>query len=165
MNVGFSSELNLSPTKRAIHALRAARAKLDELEQARREPIAIIGMGCRLPGDVESPRAFWELLNEGGDAIAEVPASRWDMDHYYDPDVTVPGKMVTRRGGFLHRVQEFDPQFFGISPREAISMDPQQHLLLEVCWEALENAGLVPAALEGSRTGVFIGICNQDYSV
>ena len=164
MSTASSVDRTLSPTKRALLALRTVRSKLEALEQAQKEPLAIIGMGCRLPGDIENPEGFWELLREGKDAIAEIPASRWDVDHYYDPDVAVPGKMITRHGGFLHRVQEFDPQFFGIAPREALSMDPQQHLLLEVCWEALENAGLVPADLKGSRTGVFVGICNQDYS-
>jgi len=165
MNHASAPETELSPVKRALLALQTTRAKLEALEQAQKEPIAIIGMGCRLPGNIETPEAFWELLRDGKDTIAEVPASRWDSNHYYDPDYDAAGKIVTRFGSFLPQIQESDPQFFGISPREAISMDPQQHLLLEVCWEALEHAGLVPADLEGSRTGVFIGICNQDYSV
>ncbi|TAN66396.1 MAG: type I polyketide synthase [Methylobacter sp.] len=165
MSAASTTETELSTVKRALLALQTTRAKLDALEQAKKEPIAIIGMGCRLPGNIETPEAFWELLRDGKDAIAEIPASRWDSHYYYDPDYDAPGKIVTRHGGFLSQIQESDPQFFGISPREAMSMDPQQHLLLEVCWEALENAGLVPGNLEGSRTGVFIGICNQDYSV
>jgi acyl transferase domain-containing protein/acyl carrier protein len=165
MSHGATQEPEMSTVKRALLALQNTRARLEALEQARREPIAILGMGCRLPGGVDSPEAFWELLKAGRDAVAEVPASRWDSDRYYDPDYDAPGKIVTRQGGFLGDVRTSDPQFFGISPREAASIDPQQHLLLEVCWEALEHAGLVPAALEGSRTGVFVGICNQDYSV
>jgi len=160
-----TQEAEMSTVKRALLALRDTRARLEALEQARREPIAVIGMGCRLPGGVDGPDAFWELLKAGRDAVGEVHASRWDSERYYDPDYDAPGKIVTRQGGFLGDVRDCDPQFFGISPREAASVDPQQHLLLEVCWEALEHAGLVPAALEGSRTGVFVGLCNQDYSV
>lgn len=160
-----TAESELSTVKRALLALQTTRAKLDALEQAQKEPIAIIGMGCRLPGGIADPAAFWDLLREGTDAIAEIPETRWSSQHYYDSDYDASGKIVTQHGGFLKQIQESDPQFFGISPREAASMDPQQHLLLEVCWEALENAGLIPSALEGSRTGVFIGICNQDYSV
>ncbi|MBD9358029.1 type I polyketide synthase [Methylomonas albis] len=165
MNHAASPETELSTVKRALLALQTTRAKLEALEQAQTEPIAIIGMGCRLPGDIATPEAFWELLRDGRETISPVPASRWDSNRYYDPDYDAPGKIVTRVGSFLTRIQDSDPQFFGISPREAMSMDPQQHLLLEVCWEALEHAGLVPADLAGSRTGVFIGICNQDYSV
>ena len=122
-------------------------SRLDDLTLARTEPIAIIGMGCRFPGGANNPASFWQRLHEGVDAITEVPADRWDIDDYYDPDPNSPGKMYTRHGGFLDHVDLFDPQFFGISPREAVSLDPQQRLLLEVTWEALEHAGLVARAI------------------
>ncbi len=127
------------------------------------EAIAVIGLGCRFPG-ADDPEAFWQLLSEGVDAIREVPIDRWDADAYFSADPNEPGKTVTRWGGFLERVDEFDPQFFGISPREAARMDPQQRLLAEVAWETFENAGLAPDALAGSRTGVFVGISSYDYS-
>ncbi|HEV8711727.1 MAG TPA: beta-ketoacyl synthase N-terminal-like domain-containing protein [Candidatus Binatia bacterium] len=127
------------------------------------EPIAIIGIGCRLPG-ARDPQAFWQLLRDGVDAITEVPADRWDLRIFYDTNPAIPGKMNTRWGGFLERVDQFDPHFFGIAPREAERMDPQQRLLLEVSWEALEDAGQVPQRLSGTRTGVFIGISTNDYS-
>jgi natural product biosynthesis luciferase-like monooxygenase protein len=127
------------------------------------ESIAVIGMGCRFPG-AHGPEAFWELLREGVDAITEVPSDRWNIDSYFDPTAGKPGKMSTRWGGFLEQVDHFDPQFFEISPREAKYMDPQQRVLLEVSWEALEHAGRVPERLAGSQTGVFIGISNGDYS-
>ncbi|MGB3892821.1 MAG: beta-ketoacyl synthase N-terminal-like domain-containing protein, partial [Mycolicibacter sinensis] len=126
------------------------------------EPIAIVGIGCRFPG-ADGPDDFWRLLSGGVDATSEVPADRWDVDAFYSPDPSVPGTAVTRRGGFLKRVDCFDFQFFGISPRESAQMDPQQRLLLEVAWEALEDAGQVPDALAGSRTGVFVGISTNDY--
>ncbi|NJO78239.1 MAG: aminotransferase class I/II-fold pyridoxal phosphate-dependent enzyme [Cyanobacteria bacterium RM1_2_2] len=129
------------------------------------EPIAIIGIGCRFPGGVHNPASFWQLLCNGVDAITEVPDSRWDVQQFYDPDPTKPGKTNTRWGGFLEAVDQFDPQFFGIAPREAITMDPQQRLLLEVAWETLEDAGQIPDGLRGSRTGVFIGIGTHDYSI
>ena len=133
-------------------------------EQARSEPVAVIGMACRLPGGADSPDAYWRLLRNGTDAVCDVPAERWDIDAYYDPDPAAAGKMCTRRGGYLReRVDLFDPQFFGISPREAESMDPQQRLLLEVVWEALENAAQVEDRLAGSSTGVFVGITSHDY--
>lgn len=128
-----------------------------------REPIAIIGVGCRFPG-ARHPEAFWKLLRDGVDAITEVPADRWDVDAFYNPNPATPGKMNTRWGGFLEQVDQFDPQFFGISPREAARMDPQQRFLLEVAWEALEDAGQVLERLAGTRTGVFIGISSNDYS-
>ena len=140
-------------------ALNEAAAKLKAIEQEKHEPIAIIGMSCRFPG-ANSPEAFWELLRDGVDAIAEVPKARWDMDAYYDPDPNAPGKIYTKLGGFIEKVDQFDPQFFGISYREAASMDPQQRLLLEVGWEALERAGQVP----GGSTGVFVGITGSDYA-
>jgi acyl transferase domain-containing protein len=128
------------------------------------EPIAIIGIGCRFPG-ANNPEAFWQLLRNGVDAIAEVPKDRWDIDAFYHPEPGMPGKIYTRYGGFLERVDGFDANFFGISPREAERMDPQQRLLLEVVWEALENAGIAPSALSGSQTGVFIGCGNYDYGL
>lgn len=126
------------------------------------EPIAIIGLSCRYPG-AKDPEAFWQLLRHGVDAIAQVPKDRWDIDKYYDPEPGKPGKMSTRWGGFLSQVDRFDPSFFGISPREAERMDPQQRLVLEVAWEAIENAGITPKKLSGSQTGVFMGIGNYDY--
>ncbi len=126
------------------------------------EPIAIVGIGCRFPG-ADGPEEFWRLLSGGADATSDVPADRWDVDAFYNPDPSVPGTAVTRRGGFLGQVDQFDFQFFGISPRESAQMDPQQRLLLEVAWEALEDAGQVPDELAGSRTGVFVGISTNDY--
>jgi malonyl CoA-acyl carrier protein transacylase len=154
----------LSSSQRILLALKEARSKIETLEHAKTEPIAIIGIGCRFPGGIENPEAFWQMLHDGVDAITEVPPERWDIDTYYDPNPDTPGKMYTRYGGFLRQVDQFDPQFFGISPREALSMDPQQRLLLEVSWEALENAGQVRERLTGSKTGVFIGITTNDYT-
>jgi 8-amino-7-oxononanoate synthase/malonyl CoA-acyl carrier protein transacylase len=128
-----------------------------------KEPIAIIGIGCRLPG-ASNPQEFWQLLCDGVDAITEIPKTRWDLDAYYDSDPTVPHKMSTRWGGFLDRIDQFDPTFFGIAPREVNSMDPQQRLLVETAWEALEDGGQIPKRLSGSKTGVFIGISSHDYS-
>ena len=127
------------------------------------EPIAIIGIGCRFPGGVDGPAAFWALLRDGVDAISEIPGDRWDIHSYYDADARKPGKMSTRWGGFLDGIDKFDALFFGISPREAAMMDPQQRLLLEVAWEALEHAGLPADRLAGSNTGVFVGISSHDY--
>ncbi|BAZ08809.1 beta-ketoacyl synthase [Calothrix sp. NIES-4071] len=126
------------------------------------ESIAIIGMGVRFPG-AKNLESFWHLLREGVDAITEIPTERWNIDEFYDPKPATPGKMITRRGGFLEQVDHFDASFFGISPREAECIDPQQRLVLEVTWEALENAGIAPDKLAGSQTGVFIGIGNYDY--
>jgi polyketide synthase PksN len=128
------------------------------------EPIAIIGMGLRLPGGAHDPASYWRLLAGGVDATSEVPADRWDIDALYDPDPDAAGGIYTRRGGFLTEdVAGFDPGFFGISPREAVPMDPQQRLLLEVAWEALEHAGQAPPALRGTRAGIFVGIGINDY--
>ncbi|WNG36081.1 acyltransferase domain-containing protein [Archangium violaceum] len=154
----------LTPLQQALLALREMRAKLDAAERARTEPIAVVGMGCRIPGGANNPELLWTLLRDGVDAIAEVPAERWDIDAYYDPDPDAPGKMYTRHGGFLDAIDRFDAQFFGIAPREASWMDPQQRLLLEVTWEALEHAGIAVDRLSGSPTGVFVGLCNNDYS-
>jgi acyl transferase domain-containing protein/acyl carrier protein len=133
-----------------------------EMEKVGREPIAIIGIGCRFPG-AKGPEAFWNLLREGVDAISEIPSDRFDVGEVYDPKPGIPGKLNTRWGGFLEGVDEFDPYFFGISSREAAAMDPQQRVLLEVAWEAIEDAGLVPEKLDVGRIGVFAGTCNSDY--
>ncbi len=127
------------------------------------EPIAIIGLACRLPG-APNADAYWDLLHAGRDAVTEVPPERWDVDAYYDANPDAPGKMYTRRAGFLTDVDQFDAAFFGIAPREAVNMDPQQRLLLEVSWEALENAGLAPDRLAGSSTAVYVGISTSDYA-
>src|SRR5215218_6299365 len=132
------------------------------MEGSEREPIAIIGIGCRFP-NARGPEAFWKLLREGVDAITEIPASRFDVGEVYDPRPGMPGKINTKWGGFLEGIDEFDPFFFGISSREASAMDPQQRLMLEVAWEAIEDAGLVPEDLDADRTGVFAGTCNSDY--
>ena len=126
------------------------------------EPIAIVGIGCRFP-KAKNPEAFWQLLRNGVDAITEVPPERWNLEAFYEPQSATPGKMNTRWGGFLEQVDQFDPSFFGISPRETEHIDPQQRLMLEVAWEALEQAGIIPKTLEGSQTGVFIGLTNADY--
>ncbi|MEZ0375243.1 MAG: beta-ketoacyl synthase N-terminal-like domain-containing protein, partial [Candidatus Sericytochromatia bacterium] len=129
------------------------------------EPIAVISMACRFPGGASSPEAFWELLESGRDAIGPIPASRWDVEAFYDPQQGLPGKMYLREGGFLEDVDRFEPGFFKISPREAVNMDPQQRLLLELAWELLEAAGIPAGGLEQSSTGVFIGLSNVDYAL
>jgi phthiocerol/phenolphthiocerol synthesis type-I polyketide synthase C len=127
------------------------------------EPIAIVGMSCRYPGDVNTPEQFWDLLISNKEGLEEIPASRWKVGDYYHPDPAVAGKMQIKRGGFVSKVREFDAGFFNISPREAAAMDPQQRLLLEACWEALENACIAPSSLSGSNAGVYVGISNNDY--
>lgn len=158
-------EAGLSTVKQALIALQSARKQIETAEKQKYEPIAIIGMGCRFPGEVNTPNDFWNFLIAEKDAIGEIPSTRWDANSLYSPNYDDAGKIITTQGAFFNQVQESDPEFFGISPREAKSMDPQQHLLLEVCWESLENANIIPSSLNGSKTGVFIGICNQDYSL
>jgi len=132
-------------------------------ERAGNEPIAIVGMACRLPTQIDGPSSFWTLLVEGRHGITEVPPERWNLGDYFDPDPSKPGKISTRYGGFLDQIDQFDAAFFGISRREADSIDPQQRLLLELSWEALENAAIDPAGLSGTKTGVFVGISTSDY--
>ncbi|MCP5425306.1 MAG: SDR family NAD(P)-dependent oxidoreductase [Gammaproteobacteria bacterium] len=152
-----------SPVKRALQALEAMQAKLQAVEFAAREPIAVIGVGCRFPGGVDSPESFWRLLSDGIDAITEVPPDRWDADAFYHPQPQTPGKICNRHGGFIDGVREFDAAFFGIAPREAASLDPQQRLMLELSWEALEHAGIAPSGLMGRPVGVYTGLSIQDY--
>jgi acyl transferase domain-containing protein/acyl carrier protein len=154
----------LTPLQNAVYLLKQAQSKMAAAERAKSEPIAIVGMACRFPGS-ENVQDFWKLLCDGVDAVGEVPADRWNIDDYYDPDPSVPGKMNTRWGGFLKKVDEFDAEFFGISPRETIRVDPQHRLLLEVAWEALENAGIPPSRIARSKTGVYIGAIGNDYAL
>lgn len=150
--------------QRSLVALDEMEARLAASEHRRHEPIAIVGMGLRFPGGADGVEEFWDLLVAGRDGVTEIPADRWDVDAMFDPDPEAHGKSYTRWGGFLHDVDRFDAPFFGISPREAVSMDPQQRILLEVAWEAIEDAGIPVSDLAGTRTGVFVGVIGTEYS-
>ena len=155
----------LSAVKQAFLALDAAESKLAALERERTEPIAVVGIGCRLPGNILTPGEFWKSLREGRNAVIEIPKDRWDIADYFDPDPETRGKMSTRWGAFINSFDRFDADFFGITPREARSMDPQQRILMEVAWQALEDAGHANLEeLEGSSTGVFVGVTTDDYA-
>jgi phthiocerol/phenolphthiocerol synthesis type-I polyketide synthase B len=162
----------VQPDRRAI--ITEALRKIDDLtarlavaEKGDSEPIAVVGLGCRLPGGVGDPDGYWQLLQEGRSGIVRVPGERWDADEFFSADNSVPGTICTREGGFITswRPDEFDAEFFGISPREAAAMDPQQRLILEVAWEALEHAGIPPETLRGTQTGIYVGMTTNDYSL
>jgi acyl transferase domain-containing protein/thioesterase domain-containing protein/acyl carrier protein len=148
----------------ALQEIRDLRARLTASETRKSEPIALVGMNCRFPGGANDPKAYWKLLREGREGIREIPGDRWNLEDYYDPDPASPGKMYARHGGFLDGIDRFDSRFFGITPLEAAEIDPQQRLLLEVSHGALESAGYRAERLKGSKTGVFIGICFDDYA-
>jgi acyl transferase domain-containing protein/NADPH-dependent curcumin reductase CurA/NAD(P)-dependent dehydrogenase (short-subunit alcohol dehydrogenase family) len=157
-----NGENSLSSAKLAL-AIRKLRSEVDT-GLLGSEPIAIVGMGCRLPGGIASTGDYWRFLISAGDGVSEVPADRWAASEYYDADLSAPGKMTGRWGSFLDGADLFDPVFFGISPREAAVMDPQQRLALEVAWEAIHDSGRAPEQLAGTSTGVFMAIYNSDYN-
>jgi len=155
---------SLTPLHKAALAIKELRSKIHRLEEAKKEPIAIVGMAGRFPG-ADNMDEYWELLANGRDTVCEVPPERWDVNRFFDPNPNAPGKISNRCGGFLDKVDEFDAAFFGISPLEAEHMDPQHRLLLEVAWHALEDSGQPPQELRGSKTGVFVGITQNDYGM
>lgn len=155
---------DLTPEQQTLLALRTLRRRVDELEQAEREPIAIVGMGCRIPGSVNDADSFWNLLLEKRNAVMEIPRNRIDLEELFDPTARTPGRTYSKWAGLLTNPGDFDAEFFGISPREALSTDPQQRLLLETSWEALEDAGIDPRSLAGHDAGVFVGISMAEYA-
>ena len=159
-----SANNNAKLLKQALKELKKSRESVSRLEKEKHEPIAVIGLGCRLPGGANSPEQLWDLLKNGEDAIEEMVDQRWTADEYYDPDPEAIGKLYTKANGLVSDVDQFDADFFGIAPVEATLMEPQQRLLLETTWDSLEHAGIAPDSLMGSKTGVFVGICHMGYS-
>jgi acyl transferase domain-containing protein len=145
-----TTSTSASTLKRAFAAIDQLQRELAAARRERTEPIAVVGLGCRFPGGVVDADSYWHLLEDGVDAITEIPADRWDVDAFYQAEAGHPGKMSTRWGGFIDGLDQFDAAFFGISAREAEAMDPNQRLVLEVSWEALENAGYARLATTGS---------------
>ena len=147
----------------AVDKIPAVAVHKSKKKRISNEPIAIVGMSCRFPGDVEDLDSFWELLASGRNGISEIPKERWDVEKFYDADKQAPGKMYVRKGGFVKDIDKFDPQFFGISPKEATALDPQHRMLLELTWEAIESANESPKSLFNSKTGVFVGLMSTDF--
>ncbi|MES2596745.1 MAG: SDR family NAD(P)-dependent oxidoreductase [Verrucomicrobiota bacterium] len=145
------------------HPANPSPSAVSPVSAANQEGVAIIGIGCRFPGGVNDVQAFWKLLEEGRDAVCEIPSDRWNIERFYDAEPGIVGKSIAKRGGFIEGIDQFDPQFFGISPREAPYIDPQQRLLLETAYEAIEDAGLVLDLEKGTDVGVFVGISHNDY--
>ncbi len=164
MNNSSDKNEKLSPLKQALIAVEEMQRKLRKINAEKNEPIAVIGLSGRFP-KARNIKEYWDLLVNKQDGISEVPKERWEIEKYYDSNPGTPGKMITRYGGFINDFDKFDAQFFGISPREALKMDPQQRLLLQTTWEALEDAGINPEEISGTKAGVFIGISTNDYSI
>ena len=154
---------NPSSSRDALVALRRMKQKLEALERARVEPIAIVGLACRLPG-ANGPEAYWDVLAKGACVVREVPSERWSVERFYHVNGLELGKTNSKWGGFVDSPGAFDASFFGISAREAVRMDPQHRWVLETGWEALEDAGIAPRSLRGSNAGVFVGITTTEYA-
>ena len=158
----MTEKTSLTP-QHILAALKKARTELETLKQSKNESIAIIGMACRLPGNIQTLADYWRVLENGEDVISEIPADRWDVPAFYDPVPGTKGRMYSRYGGFIQDIRSFDAEFFGISAHEADFIDPQQRLLLEVTWHAMEHAGFMPSRHSKSQVGVFVGISGSEY--